>query len=88
MGKKIKPKILIEKQEVLDLYNHIYNDLDVKERKDKLLITSGDRVVSIIYLNDYDSIINLKIQSRYGYLNQVILNNLIGLIYKREGNNV
>lgn len=86
MGKKIKPKILIDKQEVLDLYKNIYKDLDLEEGYNKLYIKSNGRVISIIYLNNYDSVINLKIQSRYGYLNQVILNKLIGLIYKREVN--
>lgn len=85
MGKKIKPKILIDKQEVLDLYKNIYKDLDLEEGYNRLYIKSNGRVISIIYLNNYDSVINLKIQPRYGYLNQVILNKLIGLIYKREG---
>lgn len=84
MGKKIKPKILIEKQEILELYSNIYKNLDITEKFNRLYIKSNDRVVSIIYLNNFDSIINLKIQPRYGYLNQVILNKIIGLIYKRE----
>lgn len=84
MGKKIKPKILIEKQEILELYSNIYKNLDITEKFNRLYIKSNDRIVSIIYLNNFDSIINLKIQPRYGYLNQVILNKIIGLIYKRE----
>lgn len=84
MGKKIKPKILIEKQEILELYSNIYKNLDITEKFNRLYVKSNDRVVSIIYLNNFDSIINLKIQPRYGYLNQVILNKIIGLIYKRE----
>lgn len=84
MGKKIKPKILIEKQEILELYSNIYKNLDIIEKFNRLYVKSNDRVVSIIYLNNFDSIINLKIQPRYGYLNQVILNKIIGLIYKRE----
>lgn len=84
MGKKIKPKILIEKQEILELYSNIYKNLDITEKFNRLYVKSNDRVVSIIYLNNFDSIINLKIQPRYGYLSQVILNKIIGLIYKRE----
>lgn len=84
MGKKIKPKILIEKQEILELYSNIYKNLDITEKFNRLYVKSNGRVVSIIYLNNFDSIINLKIQPRYGYLNQVILNKIIGLIYKRE----
>lgn len=84
MGKRIKPKILIEKQEILELYSNIYKNLDITEKFNRLYVKSNGRVVSIIYLNNFDSIINLKIQPRYGYLNQVILNKIIGLIYKRE----
>lgn len=85
MPKKVKNQIIINKKELIKMFNLIYKeDLDIVRGNKCLCVKYKDRNIAIVKLNEYGSIIGLTLQNKYGYLNTTILNKIVGLIYKEE----
>lgn len=85
MPKKVKNQIIINKEELIKIFNLIYKEnLDIVRGNKCLCVRYNNRNIAIIKLNEYGSIIGLTLQNKYGYLNTTILNKIVGLIYKEE----
>lgn len=88
--KVVKSQILIGDNDIIKVISMIYKDksnLKVEKRKGDLCILYKNNLVAKFKLNEYDSIIDLKLQRRYGYLNTHILSKFLGLIYRKEIDN-
>ena len=78
-------QITIFDKDIINLFSFLYKDIEIIRKDMKLLIRKDNKNVAIIKLNEYNSIIGLQLQRRYGYLNEYILRQLLGLVYKGKG---
>lgn len=87
--KVVKSQVLIGDNDIIEVISMIYGDRDnlrVEKRKNDLYVIYKNIVIAKFKLNEYDSIIDLKLQRKYGYLSTYILSKFLGLIYRKEVN--
>ena len=80
-------QITIDKEKLLKIFSFLYKDTDLVRQGTNLYIMKNNHRVAIVVLNEYNSIINLILQKRYGYLNRYLLTKILGLVYKEEKEN-
>lgn len=77
-------QITISGNEIIDLFSFLYKNLTLVKQGNNLILKQNGKNLAIVKLNEYNSIIGLKLQRRYGYLNEFILRQILGLVYKEE----
>ena len=77
-------QITISGNEIIDLFSFLYKNLTLVKQGNNLILKQNGKNLAIVKLNEYNSIIGLKLQRRYGYLNEFILRQILELVYKEE----
>lgn len=73
---------------IKEVYSILSEEINIIRKQNILfIINRKNKVISKILLNEYETIVNLKLPRKYGYLNNYILFKLMGLVYKNETTN-
>lgn len=74
---------------IKEVYDILSKNIRIVRKQKELLIVDNDKkkVISKVNMNEYDTIISLKLPRRYGYLNNFLLSKLMGLVYKNKTTN-
>lgn len=76
--------ILVDDELIKESFSILSNDIKIIKKCNMIYIIDNnkEKVIAKIVLNDYETIINLLLPRKLGYLNDYILSKLRGLTYK------
>lgn len=76
--------ILVDDELIKKSFNILSDDIKIIKKCNMIYIIDNnkEKVIAKIVLNDYETIINLLLPRKLGYLNDYILSKLRGLTYK------
>lgn len=76
--------ILVNDKMIKESFSILSNDIKIIKKCNMIYIIDNnkEKVIAKIVLNDYETIINLLLPRKLGYLNDYILSKLRGLTYK------
>lgn len=76
--------ILVDDELIKESFSILSDDIKIIKKCNMIYIIDNnkEKVIAKIVLNDYETIINLLLPRKLGYLNDYILSKLRGLTYK------
>ena len=76
--------ILVDDELIKKSFSILSDDIKIIKKCNRIYIIDNnkEKVIAKIVLNDYETIINLLLPRKLGYLNDYILSKLRGLTYK------